>query len=202
MVRLLKLVSLCTALLMSVGCASLTTPNENNIRVETVDATGAEVKDATCSILKGATRTEFKTPAVIPVAKSGGDLRIDCAKEGLAEGKAVLTSRAGGATFGNILAGGIIGAIVDQSTGKAYNYPEWVQIIMGKFLAFDRKEHENGKPNKSTVLDPSTATASSDKSVAVTATTAVSSPVPATAATASTGPSATSATGVAEPQKK
>jgi hypothetical protein len=198
MFRLLKLASLSAALLMSVGCASLTTPNENNIRVETVDATGAEVKDATCSILKGATRTEFKTPAVIPVAKGGGDLRIDCSKEGLAEGKAVLTSRAGGATFGNILAGGLIGALVDQSTGKAYNYPEWVQIIMGKFLAFDRKEHENGKPNKSTVLDASTATAAADKPVVAATTpanattsptapvTPVSTPAPATTAAADT----------------
>lgn len=201
MVRLFKLACLSTALLMSVGCASLTTSNENNIRVETVDASGAEVKDATCAILKGATRTEFKTPAVIPVAKGSGDLRIDCAKEGLADGKAVLTSRAGGATFGNILAGGIIGAIVDQSTGKAYNYPEWIQIMMGKFLAFDRKGHENGKPNQSTVLDPAIATGSSDKP-AIAASGTSSATAPTTTASGSASAAASSDATVSDTSKK
>jgi hypothetical protein len=200
MVRLTKITSLSAAVLISAGCASLTTPNENNIRVETVDATGGEVKDATCAILKGSTRTEFKTPAVIPVAKGSGDLRIDCSKEGLAEGKAVLTSRPGGATFGNILAGGIIGALVDQSTGKAYNYPEWVQIIMGKFLAFDRKEHENGKPNKSTVLEASTAVASTDKPVVASTSTAGDTVASINATTTDSAPA--SAPAVAIPEKK
>jgi hypothetical protein len=203
MVRLSKFVVLSTTILMSVGCASLTTSNENNIRVETVDATGTEVKDATCSILKGAARTEFKTPAVIPVQKGSADLRIDCSKEGVADGKAVLTSRAGGATFGNILAGGIIGALVDQSTGKAYNYPEWIQIIMGKLLAFDRKEHENGKPNKATVLEANIAVAPSDKPTGAGATAATATPATSPVAPVTTQePAAKSVTTATEPERK
>ena len=42
--------------------------------------------------------------------------------------------------FGNILLGGGIGAIVDHSNGSAYNYPDWMKLVMGKSLSFDRKD--------------------------------------------------------------
>jgi hypothetical protein len=45
------------------------------------------------------------------------------------------------------LLGGIIGTAVDQADGKAYNLPEWVQIVMGKMISFDRNDHVAGKPN-------------------------------------------------------
>jgi hypothetical protein len=153
MFRFFKLAALSVICFSTVGCASLMTSNENNVRVETVDSTGVEIKDANCAILRGSLRSEFKTPAVVPVTKGSSDVRIDCTKEGFPEGRAVVTSRVGGATFGNILAGGIIGAVVDQSTGKAYNFPDWIQIVMGKVLAFDRKNHVDGKPTAGTVIE-------------------------------------------------
>lgn len=130
------------------GCASLTTSNENQVRVEAVDVAGVEVKDAKCEMLRGDLRSEFKTPAVIPLKKDSTSVMIACTKEGQPEGKGLLISRVGAATFGNILLGGVIGAAVDQATGKAYNFPEWIQITLGKILTFDRKEHVADKVSK------------------------------------------------------
>jgi len=48
--------------------------------------------------------------------------------------------------FGNIIFGGGIGAIIDHSSGKAYNYPEWMQVVFGRILVFDRTAHEDGVP--------------------------------------------------------
>jgi uncharacterized protein YceK len=124
MTKLYKLLIALTALFALSGCASIMTSNENNIRVETVDSTGAEVKEANCTILRGEAKTAFVTPAVVPVTKGSGDIRIDCTKSGMPDGKAVVTSRVGAATFGNIIAGGVIGAAVDQATGKAYNHQD------------------------------------------------------------------------------
>ena len=36
-----------------------------------------------------------------------------------------------GSMFGNILLGGGIGAIVDHNTGSAYEYPNFLQVVMG-----------------------------------------------------------------------
>ena len=146
MTPVFKLFAATVPLALTVGCASLTTSNENQVRVETVDETGAAVADANCAILRGSVRSEFKTPAVIALAKGSQQVMIDCTKAGMPEGKAVLISRVGAATFGNILAGGLIGIAVDQATGKAYNYPDWIKIAMGKLLSFDRSNHVDGQP--------------------------------------------------------
>lgn len=146
MKSIIKLCAVTLPLALSVGCASLTTSNENQVRVETVDESGADVADVNCAMLRGSVRSEFKTPAVIALTKGSQQVMIDCTKAGMADGKAVLTSRVGAATFGNILAGGLIGIAVDQATGKAYNYPDWIKIVMGKLLSFDRSNHVDGKP--------------------------------------------------------
>ncbi len=43
--------------------------------------------------------------------------------------------------WGNILFGGGIGAIVDHNKGTAYSYPDWVKVILGDNLVFDRKNN-------------------------------------------------------------
>ncbi len=76
-------------------------------------------------------------------------MKIRCeadSRDDLAEGTAV--SRPGAGMFGNILFGGGIGAIIDHNTGKAYNYPEWMQLVFGRVLIFDRNKHEDGVPMK------------------------------------------------------
>jgi len=81
------------------------------------------------------------------VRKSGKNLSLRCespSREDVAEGTAI--SRPGAGMFGNIIFGGGIGAIIDHSSGKAYNYPEWMQVVFGRILVFDRTEHEPGVP--------------------------------------------------------
>jgi len=47
--------------------------------------------------------------------------------------------------FGNIILGGGIGAIVDHSNGSAYNYPEWMRLVFGQNLTFDRGDYKSGE---------------------------------------------------------
>ena len=65
-------------------------------------------------------------------------------------GAGIVTSRLAGSMFGNILLGGGIGMIVDHSNGSAYNYPEWIKLVMGDSAAvFDRKDFVAGAPTQS-----------------------------------------------------
>ena len=77
--------------------------------------------------------------------RSGQNLLVNCAKEGEVSGVATVISRANGGMFGNILFGGGIGAIIDHNKGTAYSYPDWIRVIMGDNLVYDRK---NNKENE------------------------------------------------------
>ena len=47
--------------------------------------------------------------------------------------------------FGNILFGGGIGAIIDHNKGTAYSYPDWIRVIMGDNLVYDRKTNKENE---------------------------------------------------------
>ena len=47
--------------------------------------------------------------------------------------------------FGNILFGGGIGAIIDHNKGTAYSYPDWIRVIMGDDLVYDRKTNKENE---------------------------------------------------------
>lgn len=56
--------------------------------------------------------------------------------------------------FGNILFGGGIGAIIDHNKGTAYSYPDWVRVMMGDNLVYDRKNNKDNEVMLGTVANP------------------------------------------------
>ncbi len=58
-------------------------------------------------------------------------MTVICTKAGMEPGLVTVVSEPKGMMFGNILFGGGIGAIVDHSTGAAYEYPTLIQVMMG-----------------------------------------------------------------------
>ncbi|WP_051340444.1 hypothetical protein [Azospirillum halopraeferens] len=114
------------ALLASSACASITAGNTQAVAVDTAPKGGAECKLAN---EKGAW-TVPKTPGSTTITKAYGDLTVTCEHPDGDKGSAVLQSSTAGATFGNIVAGGIIGAAVDMGSGAAYVYPGSVSVAM------------------------------------------------------------------------
>jgi hypothetical protein len=130
------------------GCASISNDTTNPVRFETFNAAGVEVKDADCKLENDYGQQMVKTPATVNVRRSSKDLQITCVKSGDADGRGVAISRANAGMAGNILFGGGIGAIIDHNKGTAYTYPQWVQVVMGKLLTFDRRADQDGQPNR------------------------------------------------------
>lgn len=129
------------------GCASITTDSTQLVRVDALDQQGGVVKDARCNLSNEDAIYKAEAGQHVLVKKSGKNLNIRCespSQDDAAEGTAI--SRPGPGMFGNIIFGGGIGAIIDHSSGKAYNYPEWMQVVFGRTLVFDRTEHEEGVP--------------------------------------------------------
>jgi hypothetical protein len=123
------------------SCASITKDSNQPIRVETYNQQNTMVEGVTCSAKNERGEWSTKTPGSLVVHRSGENLEVRCNKENSATGFATLVSRANGGMWGNILFGGGIGAIIDHNKGTAYSYPDWVKVILGDNLVFDRKNN-------------------------------------------------------------
>ncbi|MCZ8368414.1 MAG: hypothetical protein O9293_00370 [Porphyrobacter sp.] len=101
------------------GCA--TVMNGTNIDYMTqTDPTGADIV-----FLNGLKCT---SPCTIEL-KRGADTRIDITKPGYEPVYVLVQSRLAGSTFGNILAGGIIGGVVDGGNGASNTlYPRPLKV--------------------------------------------------------------------------
>jgi hypothetical protein len=127
------------------GCASITKDANQPVRVETYSKSNVTVTGTKC--IGKNERGEFATDSsgVMRPHRSGENLVISCTKDGEETGFGTLISRANGGMFGNILFGGGIGAIIDHNKGTAYSYPDWVRVIMGDNLVYDRKNNKDNE---------------------------------------------------------
>lgn len=117
------IITLCGCILTS--CASITTGKNQSLIV----ATAPELH-ASCELTndKGVWYVN-ETPASVTVSRAYGDLNVICRK-GEKSGNTKVKSSTKGMVFGNILAGGIICAVVDERTGAAYDYPSTITVPM------------------------------------------------------------------------
>lgn len=126
------------------GCASVTGSPNQSISIQTREQGGKEVVGATCDIINKRGTWFVTTPGTTSIHRSNDDIQVTCRKDGHENGRASVVSDTKGSMFGNILLGGGIGAIVDHNNGSAYEYPTFVQVMMGTFTTI-------GTPKKETV---------------------------------------------------
>ena len=66
----------------------------------------------------------IRRPARLTVPRHKDNIVVSCALDGYEQSNEVLASSFTGATLGNILLGGIVGVIIDASSGANNKYPE------------------------------------------------------------------------------
>jgi hypothetical protein len=108
------------------GCATVVTHGFQTIAVQT-DPAGA---DCTFSRDGLPLARVNPTPGEALVGKSSGALSLLCRKEGYVDAAAPMESGFQAMTLGNVLIGGIIGLVIDASTGAMTTYPDTVTITL------------------------------------------------------------------------
>ena len=108
------------------GCATVMTRGFQTIIVST-EPSGA---DCTFSRDGSVLSRVNPTPGAILVGKGAGPLGVLCRKDGYQDTAGSTGSEFQPVTFGNILLGGLIGLVVDASTGAMTKYPESVTFIL------------------------------------------------------------------------
>lgn len=122
-----KIFFLLLAVLPVTACASITAGTTQSVAVDTNPSKSAE-----CQISNEKGSWQVKTPGVTTVNKANGPLVASCTAPGGWKGSTTVQSTTAGAAFGNILAGGIIGAAVDMSSGAAYIYPGQIIVPLSR----------------------------------------------------------------------
>lgn len=128
------------------GCASVTHGTTQNVKIETTTAEGKVVNGAKCLITNDRNDSVMRSGDIVPIRRSGANLNIECSQPGLAPANGQAVSRANVGMAGNILLGGMIGAVVDASTAAGYNYPSWIQLIFGEVRNVDRSAQSGDGP--------------------------------------------------------
>jgi hypothetical protein len=77
------------------------------------------------------------TPAPVTIKRNQETIHVRCKKEGFEESLIVMNSRYESASAGNFLLGGVIGVIVDQSSGAASKYDPYVIVRMAPLSPAD-----------------------------------------------------------------
>lgn len=153
--------------LLASGCASITGSELQNISVQTADQTGALVSGADCKLTNDKGTWTTKAPGFVMVMRSGEDLAVHCTAEDREPAMARAVSRANGGMVGNILFGGVVGAVIDNERGTGYDYPEALRVVFGTTLVIDKKDDVPGAapmPQVSAPQQPSTSPAASSPS--------------------------------------
>ena len=109
------------------GCATIVDGSTQSMSVSTTPVQGAA-----CTLTNTEGTWYLTSPGSVTVHKTKNDLTVSCTKDGFQNGSQVAVSKFGGATFGNIVAGGGIGAIVDAASGANYYYDSPMIIPLGE----------------------------------------------------------------------
>lgn len=105
-----------------VGCATLLSGTDQVIQVTTV-CRGIRMP-TTCVASNDKGRWVFETSTVVQIKKSSDDLTITCQGGLLGNYSFKAISTATLPMWGNIIAGGGIGAVVDMQNSTAFEYPK------------------------------------------------------------------------------
>ncbi len=123
--------SILCAALISVGlsgCSTIVSSNNQTVTVKAMHE-NKEIDGTKCVLQNSKGEWTTVTPQSVNIRKAWADLNVTCRKGG-ASGSKIVKSSAEGSTFGNIIIGGGVGALVDAGTGNGYAYPDSITIDM------------------------------------------------------------------------
>jgi hypothetical protein len=110
------------------ACATVVDGTGDTVTLSTTPA------GATCTVDRSGERVGAvaATPGSLRLSKSRHDLNITCTKEGYQPSTTTASSRFTGATFGNVLVGGVVGVVVDAASGANNRYPPDVRLDLAE----------------------------------------------------------------------
>lgn len=114
--------------LLVAGCASISNTDSQDINITVRDKVGVPVSQASCEWRNTKGSGNFTPPAILKVRRDYDPLQITCTHPSLGKVNELINSRGSTAMGGNVIAGGLIGAAIDHTSGAGYQYPTNLSI--------------------------------------------------------------------------
>ena len=121
---MIRILGACVAVLAS-GCATVVNGSTQQISVTTDPVAGAN-----CELKNSEGTWQVTTPGTVEVNRARNDLTITCTKDGYPTATTADHSKINFMTFGNVLAGGIVGVMIDSSTNANTEYETPINISL------------------------------------------------------------------------
>lgn len=150
--RVFSLALAATVVVLFSGCAAITTGTTQPLTVTTKQS-GTNVVGASCELTNGKGTYYVTTPGTVTVTRSYSDMVVVCKKDPLPDANMTVKSSVKAMAFGNILLGGVVGVIVDTSTGAAYDYPSSFDLEMGKTVMIGARSEAAATSSDAKVTD-------------------------------------------------
>ena len=129
MVKLMRLGALAMLGALA-GCATVIDSHTQDLMVRTIQD-NREIGGAGCVLTNDAGRWFVTTPGHVTIAKSAGNLFVDCKKGVVSAGQERFASRANAtATIGNAITTAGLGYLLDKRTGAGFDYPDTLTVLM------------------------------------------------------------------------
>ena len=128
------------------GCATITGSETQNISLQALDSSGVAVAEAECKLTNDKGNWRAKPPTIAVVTRSAEDLTVQCDADGQQPGMVRAVSRANAGMVGNIIFGGVVGAVIDHSKGTAYDYPSILRVVFGSSQVIDKSNEPGSAP--------------------------------------------------------
>lgn len=107
------------------ACATIMDGNTQGVSISTAPS------GATCNVARnGASLGTIQTPGMVTVERSKNDLTVTCGKAGTQTVQLTQPAKFTGVTFGNVIAGGLFGVVVDAATGANYRYDNQMLVVL------------------------------------------------------------------------
>ena len=108
------------------GCATIVTGTSQPVAIE------SEPPGAACLVSQGGYQIGAvpSTPGYVSVPKSSESLNVSCSKPGYRTAQQSVPFGLQGWLFGNAVIGGLVGVVVDFSTGAAYKYAPGTMLAL------------------------------------------------------------------------
>lgn len=130
-VNLFRIPAAMLAALSLAGCASIVSGSHQDISINT------SPEGAKCALYREGVQVGYvnSTPGVVSVSRKGSDLWVGCVKDNYDFSNAKNSSDFNGWVIGNLGFGGIIGVVVDMSTGASHAYDHDVNMTLAPLPA-------------------------------------------------------------------
>lgn len=146
MCRLLLVLFLVTVPFVVSGCATIASDNKTFVTIDTTPP------KAHCSIKGDNYTQDITTPTTINIPAKAAPIDIVCLFDGYHQTSDRVDTKMDGWIFGNILAGGIVGVVIDAATGAGDKYPEKIAITLDKRTFASQNELNSWYDNRESDL--------------------------------------------------